>query len=198
MDSAPSGRDTPTEMYVKGAHDSLELAPPGGDRNTPTSAFRADEEGLPDRGAFLRTLQSPSGLLPAPADSGSGIPAPRFGSPALGEDGPANAWADSGMAHAPTLDPRSIAAIPPARPSSTNLGGTQPLSPYRDEPAPSGVAKPAWQVSLDRALVRVGHLIEENLKRFRAAPQSTQLAVTIGAGAVVLLILILFLLLVMH
>jgi hypothetical protein len=196
MDSEPSGqRDTPTEMYVKGAHDGPDLASslPGGERNTPTSAFRADED-LPDRGAFLRTLQSPSGL--SPADPGPRLPAPRFGGPAPGEEGAANAWAEGGM-QAPTLDPRSLGAIPPARLSSPNLGGTQPLTPLREEPLPGPVAKPAWQVSLDKALVRAGHLIEENLKRFRAAPQSTQLAITIGAGAVVLLILILFLVLVL-
>jgi serine/threonine-protein kinase len=197
MDSESSGqRDTPTEMYVKGAHDSLELPSslPGGDRNTPTSAFRSDEEGQPDRSAFLRTLPSPSGLVPA--DRGSGIPAPRFGGPALGEEGSANAWSEGGMAQAPTLDPRSIGAIPPARLSAPNLSGTtQPLSPQK-EPSPGAVARPAWQASLDKALVRVGHLIEEAIKRFRAAPRSTQLAIAIGAGGAALLIFSLFLLLI--
>ena len=59
-------------------------------------------------------------------------------------------------------------------------------------------AKPAWQVSLDSALIRVGHQIEEAHKRYRAAPQSTQLAIAIAAVGVVLLILSLFLLLIMH
>ena len=193
MDSEPSGhRDTPTEMYVKGAHDGIELPSslPGADRNTPTSTFRSDEEGQPDRGAFLRTLQSPSG----PADNGAGIPAPRFGGPAPGEEGAANAWSEGGMPQAPTLDPRSIGAIPPSRLSAPNLGGTQPLSPVT-EPLPGGVARPAWQVSLDKALVRVGRLIEDAIKRFRAAPRQTQLAISIGAGGATLLLFGLFLLL---
>ena len=51
-------------------------------------------------------------------------------------------------------------------------------------------------MSLDKALVRVGRLIEEAIKRFRAAPRSTQLAIAIGAGGAALLIFSLFLLLI--
>jgi serine/threonine protein kinase len=196
MDSEPSGRDTPTEMYVKGAHDMPELppTPPRSERDTPTSAFRADgPEGDFDR-AFLRTLPSPSGL--SPAESGSGIPAPRFGAPAFGDDQP---WSDAGAPQAPTLDPRSLGAIPAPQPSVSSLNNaTQPLSPPRQEPSPAAVAKPAWQVSLDSALLRVGHLIEDAIKRFRAAPQSTQLAISIAAVGAALLFLSLLLLLIMH
>jgi eukaryotic-like serine/threonine-protein kinase len=200
MDSEPSGRDTPTEMYVKGAHDMLELAPPPtpprSERDTPTSAFRADgPEGDFDR-AFLRTLPSPSGLQPP--ESSAGIPtAPRFGAPAFGDDQP---WSDAGAPQAPTLDPRSITiGIPQGPPSVASLNNaTQPLSPIRQEPLPAAAPKPAWQVSLDSALVRVGHLIEDAIKRFRAAPQSTQLAISIAAVGAALLFLSLLLLLFMH
>ncbi len=77
-------------------------------------------------------------------------------------------------------------------------GTTQPLSPPRQEPLPGAVAKPAWQVSLDSALLRVGHFIEDAIKRFRAAPQSTQLAISIAALGAALLFLSLLLLLIMH
>ena len=74
--------------------------------------------------------------------------------------------------------------------------------PRADEPSPAApprpTAKPAWQVSLDSALLRVGHLLEDTLKRFRAAPQSTQLAIAIAAAGALLLLLSLILLLMLH
>ncbi|MFS8070759.1 MAG: serine/threonine protein kinase, partial [Byssovorax sp.] len=79
LDSEPPGqRDTPTEMYVKGADDSIDRAEAAGPRDTPTSAFRADgpeAQGLQDGRPFLQTLKSP-GAIPAPPTSGSGIAAP--------------------------------------------------------------------------------------------------------------------------
>jgi eukaryotic-like serine/threonine-protein kinase len=205
MDSEPPGnRDTPTEMYVKGAHDAL--APRPGDRNTPTSAFQTDlHEPKPDR-PFLQTLKSAG---PSPTESGSGIPAPRFGGPPPGEDGPTNPWADGGapqdpmsIGNAPTLNLRSSGAAPQAQPSAPNLiFSTPPLVPRVDEPFPGQASppnKPAWQVSLDSALTRVGALLEDTLKRFRAAPQSTQIAIAVAAGGAVLLTLSLLLLLIMH
>jgi eukaryotic-like serine/threonine-protein kinase len=214
MDSEPpGGRDTPTEMYVKGAHDgpSLDLdadpRPPRRDRDTPTSAFRADLP-LPEPRAerpFLQTLKSPGSMA---GESGSGIPAPRFGGPvSIEESSPSNPWTEGvpnhdPMTSAPTLDPRSLGAIPAARLSAPNLIlSTLPLIPRMDEPFPGPAAppnKPAWQASLDRALTRVGSLIEDTLKRFRAAPQQTQLAIAIAAAGAVLLILSLFLLLMIH
>ena len=213
MDSEPRGdRDTPTEMYMKAAHDGpdpdLDLEPraPARDRDTPTSAFRADlplPEQRPDR-QFLQTLKSPGGTQ---NDSGSGIPAPRFGGPLSGDEGQANSWTEGVSNHdpmtsAPTLDPRSMGAPPMSRVSAPNLIlSTLPLIPRMDEPytgAASPTNKPAWQLSLDRALTRVGSLIEDSVKRFRAAPQSTQLAIAIAAAGAVLLILSLLLLLMIH
>jgi serine/threonine-protein kinase len=214
MDSEPPGdRDTPTEMYRKAAHDGpdpdldLEPAPPARDRDTPTSAFRADlplPELRPDR-QFLQTMKSPGN---GPDESGSGIPAPRFGGPPPAiEDSQSNAWSEGvpnhdPMTSAPTLDPRSIGAIPMPRLSSPNLIlSTLPLIPRMDEPytgQPAPANKPGWQLSLDRALTRVGSLIEDSIKRFRAAPQSTQLAIAIAAAGAVLLILSLLLLVMIH
>ncbi len=208
MDSEPPGaRDTPTEMYMKAAHDGPELAPrPDKDRDTPTSAFQADMP-LPEPRAerpFLQTLKSPGG---SSIDPGSGIPAPRFGGPPP-EDGPTNPWTEGVANHdpmtsAPTLDPRSLGAIPQQqRLSAPNLVlSTLPLIPRMDEPYPAEAApanKPAWQASFDRALTRVGHLIEDAVKRFRAAPQQTQLAIAIAAAGAVLLMLSLLLLLMIH
>ncbi len=207
LDSEPSGhRDTPTEMYVKGADDTIDRAQPLGDRDTPTSAFRADgpeAQGLRDERPFLQTLRSP-GAEPSLQDRGSGIPAPRFGGPPPRDEGTTHPWSDAGpsydpMTSAPTLDPRLLGALPQARLSATNLAlATLPLSPRREEPFPGlprPTNKPAWQTSLDRALERVGHLLEDALKRFRTAPQSTQIAIAVAGGGAVLLILTLILLL---
>ncbi|MEP7124186.1 MAG: protein kinase [Byssovorax sp.] len=212
MDSEPPGdRDTPTEMYRKAADDGLDLdvepRAPTRDRDTPTSAFRADlplPEPRQEPRQFLQTMKSPSGTL---GDSGSGIPAPRFGGPPSIEDAIPNPWTEGvpnhdPMTSAPTLDPRSIGAIPMPRLSQPNLIlSTLPLIPRMDEPytGPSApVNKPGWQVSLDKALHRVGALIEDSIKRFRAAPQSTQLAIAIAAAGAVLLILSLLLLVMIH
>ena len=213
LDSEPPGqRDTPTEMYVKGADDSIDRAEAAGARDTPTSAFRADgpeAQGLQDGRPFLQTLKSP-GAIPAPPTSGSGIAAPRFGGPPpMREEVPTNQWNDLGAQaeppslDAPSLDPRSLGAAPPPRLSAPNLIlATLPLTPRADEPSPAApprpTAKPAWQVSLDSALLRVGHLLEDTLKRFRAAPQSTQLAIAIAAAGALLLLLSLILLLMLH
>lgn len=148
---------------------------------------------------FLQTLKSPGAI-------GSGIPAPRFGGPPSMDDPSTHPWTEGvpnhdPMTSAPTLDPRSMGAIPQPRLSSPNLIlSTLPLIPRMDEPyrGPANAAaapKPAWQVSLDGALTRVGTLLEEWLKRFRAAPQSTQLAIAIACGGAVLLISSLILLL---
>ncbi len=214
MDSEPPGnRDTPTEMFMKAAHDGPDLdldldpRPPTRDRDTPTSAFRADMA-LPEpriERPFLQTLKSPGSL---PGESGSGIPAPRFGGPLAGDEPSINPWTEGipnhdPMTSAPTLDPRSIGAAPMARLSAPNLIlSTLPLIPRMEEPYPAGpppaVNNPAWQLSLDRALTRVGTLLEDSLKRFRGAPQQTQLAIAIAAGGAVLLILSLILLLMIH
>jgi serine/threonine-protein kinase len=213
MDSEPPGdRDTPTEMYRKAAHDgpdlglALDLRPPTNDRNTPTSAFRTDMPEPSIVRPFMQTLKSPAG---SPGEIGSGIPAPRFGGPPSVDDPSTNPWTEGvpnhdPMTSAPTLDPRSLGGMPQPRLSSPNLIlSTLPLIPRMDEPyrgpAPvPGPPKPAWQVSLDRALTGVGTFIEESLKRFRAAPQSTQLAIAIACGGAVLLILSLILLLMIH
>ena len=58
--------------------------------------------------------------------------------------------------------------------------------------------KPAWQMAIDRALIRAGHLVEAEAKRLRAAPQNTQIIVVIVVGTVTILAIGLVLFLALH
>jgi hypothetical protein len=57
------------------------------------------------------------------------------------------------------------------------------------DPPASSPFKPAWQQSVDRALIRAGHWAEAQGQRFRAAPQNTQIIVVIVAGTALILLL---------
>ncbi|MFT3768173.1 MAG: protein kinase [Minicystis sp.] len=199
--SSGSGRrDTPTEMYVKGVH-GVALAPeppgPSGDRDTPTRAYEMPVQGRPQ---MLETLKSPVGLdadedpgaSTTKMDDGRSLTAsqqgPRFGAPPSGGlNAPAGALTTMPIGKETVPLGNIMRALPAPPPSS-------PMMPVPAAAPP----KPAWQVSLDRALVTVGRTGEDLLKRFRAAPQNTQIIILIVAATVGILLVGTMLFLILH
>jgi serine/threonine-protein kinase len=190
-DEGAPRRDTPTEMFVKGVHevagDDSETPEPGGDRDTPTRAIEIgalpplDAAGSAYVGGVV--LQKPEAEDDAPEvptmdlrgmRNPMAIPAPTFGAPALQPNAP---LAKLTMPLPMTPPPPRVAA-----PSAADYA----------------VFKPAWQVSLDRALATVGGFVARVGERFRAAPQNTQIIVLIVAATATILVLGFVLFLAMH
>jgi serine/threonine-protein kinase len=193
-------RDTPTEMYVKGVHllgtgddaraDGGGSVRSDGDRDTPTRAIEL---------AALAPLQAPPG-------SPYGGTAQPPGAP-VREDAP----------EAPTMDLRGMRGVmgipaptfgaPILQPNAPEAKLTMPLpmTPMMPEariPSPSSVDedafKPAWQRSLDRALAAIGTFVTIAARRFREAPQNTQIIIIIVAATAVIMVLGIVLFLAMH
>ena len=219
---AGARRDTPTEMYVKGVHGG----PPedegtnAGDRDTPTRAYEAP----PLRAPMLETLKSPVGigvgqgedidvktmdLDHRAAGPSAGVAHPAAG-PSAGVDakGPRFGAPPGEQIAAP---PGALMTMPIPK-ATVPLGnvlrglspGMTPLSQQAAPPAPAPLPiplpspKPAWQVSLDRALISVGRAGESAARRFRAAPQNTQIIVVIIAGTSLILVIGLLAFLITH
>jgi serine/threonine-protein kinase len=209
-DGSSGRRDTPTEMFVKGVHAAPEQdddAPR--DRDTPTRAL--DMSSLPLREAIREAAGDAVGEAAGEA-VGEGATPPVEGVPpptspaarvALPEDEAGDLptfdgrRGQDGALVVPTYDPATAMApsmltaklvIPP--------GGFPPMA-SDGIAAPSealAAPRPPWQVTLDRALVSVGGAVDRLMKRFRAAPQNTQiiLAIVAGTATIFLLGLILF------
>ncbi|APR86194.1 Serine/threonine-protein kinase pkn3 [Minicystis rosea] len=192
----PEGRrDTPTEMYVKGVHGIP--SPPerdsAGDRDTPTRAYEVPLS--VSRAPMVETLKSASplddehepGTSTARMDDPAGLMGPRFGAPPPAAAPPAAPPSSNELGV-----PAAALMTMPLPKGSVPLGNIMrslPSAPNAPPPSAPASPKPAWQVSLDRALVRVGRTGEGLVKRYRAAPQNTQIIVLIVAATVALLLL---------
>ena len=178
-------RDTPTEMYVKGVHAAPSDEPDNqGDRDTPTRAYELP----PQRAPMLETLKSPIGL--GAGDEGD--------IQTLDLEGRNRQSAQLGASPNDLGAPPGALMTMPIPKATIPLGnvlrvapGMSPLSPPAQTPTPAPPAppKPAWQASLDRALISVGRMAEGALRRFRAAPQNTQIIVVIVSVTSMLLVL---------
>lgn len=181
-------RDTPTEMYVKGVHDAPEKA---GDRDTPTRAYElpAAGSGGGGRAPMLQTLKSPVGMddgnLPTSrigideALPGAQASTPRFGAPPLNAPAGALMTMPIGKQTVPLGNIMPALQLPnPPPPSQPLLAAAAPPSP----------PKPAWQATLDRALLGVGRTGDDLARRFRAAPQNTQIIILIVAATLAFLV----------
>jgi serine/threonine-protein kinase len=186
------GRDTPTEMYTTSKHPDVEQ-PSAGDRDTPTRALEArpvptSDPGYPRLTAPLPT-PDPEALRVADEPRQLDTPYAQFVSmptaPAPVED--------SGVSMVnPTIRIQSPAESTfPSRALGASLN-------LQDAPAN---AKPAWQQSLDRVLVRVGNSLERvgsgAVGRFRQASPRAQLAIAVSGASLLAaaLVLLLYLLL---
>jgi hypothetical protein len=174
-------RDTPTEMYVKGVHGTPEEAPEPaatGDRDTPTRAYSVEGPGR----LMTATLKSPVGLdTPVSEDNSTTID--------LFSSMPTNPQAR-----------REAMMTMPIPKQVVPLGAILRAMPPQPAPQPAPVApppssmmvspfKPAWQVSIDRGLIAVGRTSESLARRFKEAPQNTQIIVVIVAATGAILIL---------
>ena len=212
---AGARRDTPTEMYVKGVHGG----PPedegthSGDRDTPTRAYEAP----PLRAPMHETLKSPVGLgggqgedigHPAAGPRAGGDPSVDVKTMDLEARGPRFGAPPGEQIAAP---PGALMTMPIPKatvPLGNVLRGLSPgMTPLSQQAAPPALAplpiplpppKPAWQVSLDRALISVGRAGEGAARRFRAAPQNTQIIVVIIAGTSLILVIGLLAFLITH
>ena len=138
---------------------------------------------MPDDGGATLDMTGRRG----PAAPAAPAEAPRFGAPPpdAPEGAPLQAPAGSLMT-VPLAVPigNVLRVMPGGLPAPTPPGGLRPTP-----------KKPAWQVSLDRALIAVGRFGEAQVKRYRAAPEGTKAVVLIAAGgfAILLLGLVIFL-----
>jgi hypothetical protein len=89
---------------------------------------------------------------------------------------------------APTMELRVGDHFVPGGPTPMPASADPALVRPADAPA-SSPFKPAWQQSIDRALIRAGHWTEAQGQRFRAAPQNTQIILVIVAGTGLILVL---------
>jgi eukaryotic-like serine/threonine-protein kinase len=203
-------RDTPTEMYVKGVHGTDGFAPgesgegESGDRDTPTRAISLDaiqrtpmpgpSPSAMDTGAEpgdIATLDLREGALLVPRAPD----APSFGQPPPpATDAPRPAVLQPGAAEAKMTMPLA-AFLANAPPSSQ---GAPPPGLSFGAPPLSARQKPAWQEKLDRWLITVGRASEQQLLRYRRAPQNTQIIVVIVAGTVAILVIGLVLFVALH
>jgi serine/threonine-protein kinase len=182
-------RDTPTEMYVKGVHGAPEEAEsarsepgahpadrPGAvrdDRDTPTRAYNIDA--APRR--VVETLKSPSGEAAPVGD-------PTLQTHMLAPNTPAAKM---------TIRLGQVPEPPPSAPmSAAPMSTPMPASSVLTPP------KPAWQAKLDGLLIAIGRFGEAQMKRFREAPQNTQIIVVIVVGTVIILMLGFLLFLALH
>ena len=181
-------RDTPTEMYVKGVHGTpAEEAPgietPPGDRDTPTRAYSIE---IPQR-LLQATMKSPVGLE-APVSEDNSPTVDIFSSMPTNVQPPREAMMTMPI-------PKHV--IAPGEILRQLLPSPAAPAQVAALPAPVSMvpAKPAWQVSVDRGLVAVGRTSEDLARRFKEAPQNTQIIVIIVAatGAILLLGFLVFL-----
>jgi serine/threonine-protein kinase len=202
--AAGGRRDTPTEMFVKGVH----AAPAGpepeshGDRDTPTRAYEAPLTRAP----MLETLKSPVGLMNGGGDEGMDAATarindgPRFGSPPIVElkapPGALMTMPIGGIGKQTVPLGNIMRNLPPPPPSQPLMVMAPPAAPL--SALPPARPKPAWQVTLDRALIGVGRAGEDAVKKVRAAPQNTQIILLIVAGTGVILLLGVVLFLTVH
>jgi hypothetical protein len=166
-------------MYVKGVHGAPEEAaepPPAGDRDTPTRAYSV--EGPPRM--MLATLKSPVGLdTPVSEDNSTTLDI--FSSMPTNPQQPREAMVTMPIPKQLVPLGAILRAMPPsAAPPPAPMGPPSPMiSPF----------KPAWQVSIDRGLISVGRTSENLARRFKEAPQNTQIIVVIvGATAAILIL----------
>ena len=188
-------RDTPTEMYVKGVHgapaeEEEPEPPPPGDRDTPTRAYSIEG---PQRMVHA-TLKSPVGLeAPASEESAATLDLFSNASPNAPPNAPPNASPNAQPPREAMMTmpiPKQdmplgdiLRGLPPS--SSPSAAAVQPAAPS----APMVPFKPAWQASIDRGLIAVGRTSETLARRFKEAPQNTQIIVMIVASTGMILVL---------
>jgi hypothetical protein len=167
-------RDTPTEMYVKGVHAAPDEPEEHGDRDTPTRAYELPAQRAP----MQETLKSPTGL---PGDETDVKTLDFEGKQAMG--------APPGALMTMPIPKSTVPLGAVLRVAPGNVSPFAPQGAPTPTPAAPAPSKPAWQASLDRALVWVGRTAEVALRRFRAAPQNTQIIIVIVTVTTALLLL---------
>jgi hypothetical protein len=198
-----SGRDTPTEMYVKDSPDEEDIpSEKPRDRDTPTTAFNEPIGGPRDR-AFIDTMQSPFSPAEGKMEAGESVQGTPFDVPSPlnpGDNTAEPGWTPhrtGSNPSLPTLTPRGLQGSGLFNVSSPNVPAPQnPLLstipiPRADILSSPAKEKPNWQVVLDRALVNTGNVIEDKVRRFRAAPKRTQMVIGGVAGVAAFVVLIL-------
>jgi serine/threonine-protein kinase len=179
-------RDTPTEMYVKGVHGAPEEAPEpagGGDRDTPTRAYAI--EAAPRM--MQATLKSPVGL-DAPVSEENSTTVDIFSNMQTTAQPPRGAMLTMPIGKQTVPLGAILRGMPPGvQPQQPPQAQMAPLAPLPQAPMPN--FKPAWQASIDRGLIAVGRASENLARRFKEAPQNTQIIVVIVASTATLLLL---------
>jgi eukaryotic-like serine/threonine-protein kinase len=197
-------RDTPTEMYVKGTH-GVELPDEReGDRDTPTRALVLEGMFPP----ALATLQSPQGIV---EDANGDVSTfkladgAQFVPPA--QSGHAGGMLSPSASTAKLTIPLGDMYRMPTGTGGPVVGGPMPGGPIAAPVTPPPSAppgsfqvppKPGWQAALDGALIGIGRGSERQMKRFREAPQNTQIIVLIVIGTAVIMVMGLVLFLALH
>ncbi len=182
-------RDTPTEMYVRGAHGELQE-----DRETPTRAL--DLGGV----AFAPTVQAPQGQPYAPhvrGDLPPGKPPPGATSTSPLALSPLAALSGSPVGSTLRLnDPAPRGPSPAHQPAPADAA--QQAWPQAPAPSSSSPVAPAapphaqrFQATLDRGLASIGAIAEDLYKKLLASPPGVKIAVVVLAGVLAIVPLIL-------